>query len=85
MLYSEICHLEVALGWALGYGLDSAIYQYCSDLSPLPSALGLGSLNVELLTLGQLFTYPLLEFEDLLNQVGPPWRERGSPSPEHVC
>lgn len=48
------------------------MYQYYSGLlSPLPPALGLGSLNIELLTLGQLLSCPLLEFADRLNQVGP--------------
>lgn len=48
----------------------------CSNLSPLPPALGLDSLcNMELLTLGQLLTCPLLDFADRINQVGPS-RER---------
>lgn len=54
------------MGWTLPYT------EYCSDLSPLPPALGLGSLhNLELLTLGQLLTCPLLEFADRIKQVGP--------------
>lgn len=66
----EICHLGAGLDGALGSG--SAIYWCCADLlSLLPLALGLGSLSVEFLTLGQLLTCPLLEFADQINQVGP--------------
>lgn len=69
------CTLRSAL-WELGWarlGPRSAIYCCCSDLlSLLPPALGLGNLNVELLTLGQLLTCPLLEFADRINQVGGP-------------
>ncbi|KAF6103044.1 dynein heavy chain domain 1 [Phyllostomus discolor] len=41
------------------------------NLQALLRALGLGNLNVELLTLGQLLTCPLLEFADRINQI---WR-----------
>lgn len=70
VLYYEICPLGAGLDGALGAG--SAIYWCCADLlSLLPLALGLGNLTVELLTLGQLLTCPLLEFADQINQVGP--------------
>lgn len=69
------------LGWAGLRAADLGLWDMgralpytgcCSDLSPLPPALGLDSLyNMELLTLGQLLTCPLLDFADRINQVGP--------------
>ncbi|KAM8818852.1 LOW QUALITY PROTEIN: dynein heavy chain domain-containing protein 1 [Rhynchonycteris naso] len=41
------------------------------NLQALLRALGLGSLNIEVLTLGQLLTCPLLEFANRINQI---WR-----------
>lgn len=76
MLHSDLPSGSWAeLGWALGPG--PAIYRCCSDLlSLLPLALGLGNLNIDLLTLGQLLTCPLLDFADQINQVGPPGGRR---------
>nr|KAF6394612.1 dynein heavy chain domain 1 [Molossus molossus] len=47
------------------------------NFQALLRALGLGSLTVELLTLGQLLTCPLLEFADQINQIW--WNEK-----EHI-
>lgn len=59
----------------LGSGIWAGFWQIqdgALTLSALPPALGLGSLNnLDLLTLGQLLTCPLLEFADRINQVGP--------------
>lgn len=81
MLYFQICCLGAGLGWAGLRVADLGLWDIdwtlpytgcCSDFSPLPPALGLGSLhNMELLTLGQLLSCPLLEFADRINQVGP--------------
>lgn len=68
------------MGWTLSHT------ECCSDLFSLPPALGLGSLQtIELLTLGQLLTYPLLEFADRINQVGPAVRGREKWSKARTC
>ncbi|XP_016072738.1 PREDICTED: dynein heavy chain domain-containing protein 1 [Miniopterus natalensis] len=55
----------------------SSFQLHSLSLQALLRALGLGSLNVELLTLGQLLTCPLLEFADQINQI---WRNEN----EHI-
>lgn len=81
MLCFQICCLGAGLGWAGLRVADLRLWDMgrtlpytgcCSDSAPLSPALGLGSLcNMELLTLGQLLTCPLLDFADRINQVGP--------------
>ncbi|XP_054436597.1 dynein heavy chain domain-containing protein 1 [Pteronotus mesoamericanus] len=49
----------------------SSLQMQSLNFQALLRALGLGGLNVELLTLGQLLTCPLLEYADRINQI---WR-----------
>ncbi|XP_053518807.1 dynein heavy chain domain-containing protein 1 [Artibeus jamaicensis] len=49
----------------------SSLQMQSLNFQALLRALGLGNVNVELLTLGQLLTCPLLEFADRINQI---WR-----------
>nr|KAF6324397.1 dynein heavy chain domain 1 [Myotis myotis] len=55
----------------------SSLQLHGLNFQVLLRALGLGSLNVELLTLGQLLTCPLLDFADQINQI---WRNEN----EHI-